>query len=186
MKKDLAEVKAYAEAMADSNRVRDVYVNKEQDKFFWQLNRQRNDIDSLKERLEWLELRAKALELANESMLEWMDNMADKLCYCTWAEVVSQVWETLSYSLSFATEFSFSRAKLSLSLSMSKSLRTIRHTTRRMLRRAVQANHLLSIQLTFLLWCQCRQSMGLSHAVLVARCSMNQQRSWCQLRSLTQ
>ena len=34
MKKDLAEVKAYAEAMADSNRTRDAYVNREQDKFF--------------------------------------------------------------------------------------------------------------------------------------------------------
>ena len=33
MKKDLAEVKAYAEAMAESNCVWDVYVNKEQDKF---------------------------------------------------------------------------------------------------------------------------------------------------------
>ena len=38
MKKDLAEVKAYAEAMADSNRVRDAYVDKEQDKFFCQVN----------------------------------------------------------------------------------------------------------------------------------------------------
>ena len=34
MKKDLAKVKAYAEAMADSNRARDAYVDKEQDKFF--------------------------------------------------------------------------------------------------------------------------------------------------------
>ena len=34
MKKDLAEVKAYAKAMVDSNRARDVYVDKEQDKFF--------------------------------------------------------------------------------------------------------------------------------------------------------
>ena len=33
MKKDLAEVKVYAEAMADSNRARDAYVDKEQDKF---------------------------------------------------------------------------------------------------------------------------------------------------------
>ena len=40
MKKDLAEVKAYAEAMADSNRARDVYVDKEQDKFFRRINRQ--------------------------------------------------------------------------------------------------------------------------------------------------
>ena len=49
MKKDLAEVKAYAEAMADSNRVRDAYVDKEQDKFFRRVNRQRADIDVLKE-----------------------------------------------------------------------------------------------------------------------------------------
>ena len=32
--KDLAEVKAYAEAMADSNHAWDVYVDKEWDKFF--------------------------------------------------------------------------------------------------------------------------------------------------------
>ena len=52
MKKDLAEVKAYAEAMADSNRARDAYVDKEQDKFFRWINRQRANIDTLKERME--------------------------------------------------------------------------------------------------------------------------------------
>ena len=52
MKKDLAKVKTYAEAMADSNRARDAYVDKEQDKFFRQVNRQRADIDALKE---WME-----------------------------------------------------------------------------------------------------------------------------------
>ena len=52
MKKDLAEVKAYAEAMAESNRARDAYVDKEQDKFFRRINRQRADIDALKERME--------------------------------------------------------------------------------------------------------------------------------------
>ena len=62
MKKDLAEVKAYAEAMADSNRARDAYVDKEQDKFFRRVNRQRVDIDALKERMERSELRARALE----------------------------------------------------------------------------------------------------------------------------
>ena len=34
MKKDLAEVKVYAKAMAKSNHARDAYVDKEQDKFF--------------------------------------------------------------------------------------------------------------------------------------------------------
>ena len=52
MKRDLAKVKVYAKAMAESNQVRDVYVDKEQDKFFCCLNWQRNDIDVLKERLE--------------------------------------------------------------------------------------------------------------------------------------
>ena len=52
MRKDLAKVKAYAEAMVDSNRARDAYVDKEQDKFFCRINRQRADIDALKEQME--------------------------------------------------------------------------------------------------------------------------------------
>ena len=91
MKKDLAEVKAYAEAMADSNHARDAYVNKEQDKFFCRLNRQQVDIDTLKDQMEWLELRVRALELENESLLACLDSMVKKLCFCTWAEVTSQV-----------------------------------------------------------------------------------------------
>ena len=91
MKKDLAKVKAYAEAMAESNHARDAYVNKEQDKFFRQVNRQQADIDALKERMERLELRARALELENESLSARLDSMLDKLCFCTRAEVTSQV-----------------------------------------------------------------------------------------------
>ena len=52
MKKDLAEVKAYAEAMAKSNQARDAYMDKEQDKFFHHLNRQRTNINALKDRME--------------------------------------------------------------------------------------------------------------------------------------
>ena len=91
MKKDLAKVKAYAEAMADSNHARDAYVNKEQDKFFRRVNQQRADIDALKEWMEQSELRARALELENESLLACLDSMVDKLCFCTRAEVTSQV-----------------------------------------------------------------------------------------------
>ena len=91
MKKDLAEVKAYAEAMADSNRVRDAYVDKEQDKFFRRVNRQRADIDALKEQMEGLELRVRVLELENESLSVRLDSMVDKLCFCTRVEVTSQV-----------------------------------------------------------------------------------------------
>ena len=77
MKKDLAEVKVYAEAMADSNCARDAYADKEQDKFFRQVNQQQADIDALKEQMEQLELRARALELENESLSAHLDSMVD-------------------------------------------------------------------------------------------------------------
>ena len=91
MKKDLAKVKAYAEAMADSNCARDAYVNKEQDKFFRHVNRQQANIDALKERMEQSDLRVRALELENELLSARLDSMVDKLCFCTQAEVASQV-----------------------------------------------------------------------------------------------
>ena len=91
MKKDLAKVKAYAKAMADSNRARDAYIDKEQDKFFHRLNRQQVNINALKDWMERLELRARALELENELLSAHLDSMVDKLCFCTWAEVTSQV-----------------------------------------------------------------------------------------------
>ena len=91
MKKDLAEVKAYTEAMAESNRARDAYIDKEQDKFFRRVNRQRADIDALKEWMERSELRVRALESENKSLSARLDSMVDKLCFCTWAEVTSQV-----------------------------------------------------------------------------------------------
>ena len=83
MKKDLAEVKVYAEAMADSNRTRDAYVDKEQDKFFRWVNRQRADIDALKERMERSELRVRALELENKSLSARLDSMhwGQRGCY---------------------------------------------------------------------------------------------------------
>ena len=55
------------------------------------VNRQRADIDALKERMERSELRARALELENESLSARLDSMVDKLCFCTRAEVTSQV-----------------------------------------------------------------------------------------------
>ena len=91
MKKDLAEAKVYAEAMAKSNHARDTYVDKEQDKFFCQLNRQQGNIDALKDCMEQLELRVRALELENKLLLARMNSMADKLCFCTQVEVTSQV-----------------------------------------------------------------------------------------------
>ena len=91
MKKDLAKVKAYAEAMADSNCARDVYVDKEQDKFFHWLNRQWVNINALKDQVERSELRVRALELENKSLSACLDSMVNKLCFCTQAEVTSQV-----------------------------------------------------------------------------------------------
>ena len=91
MKKDLAKVQAYAKAIVDSNQVWDTYINKEQDKFFHCLNRQWDDLDMLKECMEWLELRVRALELENKSLSACLNSMSDKLCFCTQAEVTSQV-----------------------------------------------------------------------------------------------
>ena len=78
-------------APSDSNCVRDMYIDKEQDKFFHRINQQWADIDALKERVGQSELRARALELENESLLARLDSMVDKLCFCTRAEVTSQV-----------------------------------------------------------------------------------------------
>ena len=91
MKKDLAKVKAYAKAMADSNCARDTYVDKEQDKFFRRLNRQQVNINALKDWMEQSELRARALELENELLSAHLDSMVDKLCFCAQVEVTSQV-----------------------------------------------------------------------------------------------
>ena len=77
--------------MADSNHARDAYVDKEQDKFFHRVNQQRADIDALKEWMEQSELRARALELENESLSAHLDSMVDRLCFCTQVEVTSQV-----------------------------------------------------------------------------------------------
>ena len=41
--------------------------------------------------MERLELRAKALELENESLSARLDSMVDKLCFCTQVKVTSQV-----------------------------------------------------------------------------------------------
>ena len=136
MKKDLAEVKAYAEAMADSNRARDAYVDKEQDKFFRRVNRQRADIDVLKEHMERLELRARALELENELLSAHLDSMVDKLCFCTRVEVTSQV---VGSEISNGRNSDVILPRLiepSPSLSTLMNLRIIRRTSRRTLSRA--------------------------------------------------
>ena len=146
MKKDLAEVKAYAEAMADSNRVRDAYVNKEQDKFFRCLNRQRVDIDALKDWMEQLELRAKALELENELLLARLDSMVDKLCFCTWVEVTSQVVGS-DLSNCKKTDVIPSRLiKPNPSLSTPTGLRIICHTSRFMPSQVSQSRALQNVR----------------------------------------
>ena len=96
MKKDLAKVKAYAKAMVDSNRARDAYVDKEQDKFFHRVNRQRADIDALKEHMERSELRARVLELENELLSACLDSMVDKLCFCTGQRLLPR-WLALKF-----------------------------------------------------------------------------------------
>ena len=169
MKKDLAEVKAYAEAMADSNRARDAYVDKEQDKFFRRINRQRADIDALKERMDRSELRARALELENESLSARLDSMVDKLCFCTWVEVTSQVVGS-EISNGRNSDAILSRStKLNPSSSTPTNLRIIRRTSRHMPSRVFLSKPCRSALPTFRLWFRVRLSMPRSLAVPVAR-----------------
>ena len=149
MKKDLAEVKAYAEAMVDSNRARDAYVDKEQDKFFQRINRQQANIDALKEWMERSELRARALELENESLLAQLDSMVDKLCFCTRAEVTSQVVGSDLSNRRKTDVIPFRLTELSLNLSSSTNLRIIRRTSRPMLSQVFLSRPLRNVQQMF-------------------------------------
>ena len=169
MKKDLAEVKAYAEAMADSNRVRDAYVDKEQDKFFHRINRQRADIDALKERMERLELRARVLELENKSLSARLDSMVDKLCFCTQVEVTSQV---VGSEISNGRNSDVILSRLiepSPSLSTPTNLRIIRRTSKLMPSRACLSKPRQNTLPTCQLWCRVRLWMPRFLVVLVAR-----------------
>ena len=170
MKKDLAEVKAYAEAMADSNRARDVYVDKEQDKFFRRVNRQWADIDALKERMERSELRARALELENESLSARLDSMVDKLCFCTRAEVTSQVIDS-EISIGRNSDVLLLRlTEPNPSLSTPTSLQITRRTSKRTASQACLSKPRRSVLPMFRLWCRVRLSLPPSLVVQVARC----------------
>ena len=169
MKKDLAEVKAYAEAMVDSNCARDAYIDKEQDKFFCQVNRQRADINALKEWMEQLELRARVLELENKSLSARLDSMVDKLCFCTRVEVTSQVvGSDLSYWRK-TDVIPFRLTEPSLSLSTPISLQTIRCILKPMPSRACQSRVLQSVQWMFPSWFQHHRLMPPFPVAWVAR-----------------
>ena len=136
MKKDLAEVKAYAKAIADSNHAWDAYVDKEQDKFFRQVNHQWANLDALKERMERSELRARALELENKSLSAHLDSMVDKLCFCTQVEVTSQVVGS-EISSGRNSDVTLPRSiEPNPSLSTLMNLRIIHRTLKRMLSQA--------------------------------------------------
>ena len=174
MRKDLAEVKAYAEAMADSNRARDAYVDKEQDKFFRRVNRQRADINALKEWMEQSELRARALELENESLLACLDSMVDKLCFCTRADVTSQVVGS-EISSERNSDVILSRLiELNLSLSTPMNLWIIHRTLKRMLSRACLSRPRRNALPTSQLWFQLRLSTPRFLVVQVVRFSTSQ------------
>ena len=174
MKKDLAEVKAYAEAMVDSNCARDTYVDKEQDKFFRWINWQRADINTLKEQMERSELRARALELENESLSACLDSMVDKLCFCTRAEVTSQVVGSDLSSWRKTDVIPSRSTGLSLSSSTLMSLQTTHRTSRLMPSQAFQSRVLQSIQQTFLSWFQHHRSMPHFHVAQAVRSSTSQ------------
>ena len=152
MKKDLAEVRAYAEAMADSNRAWDAYVDKEQDKFFHRINRQQADIDALKERMERSELRARVLELENKLLSARLDSMVDKLCFCTQAEATSQVVGSEISNERNSDTVRPRSIELSPSLSMPTNTRIIRHTSKRMRSRMCPSRLHQSVLPMYQLW----------------------------------
>ena len=170
MKKDLAEVKAYAEAMADSNCARDAYVDKEQDKFFCRLNRQQVDIDVLKDQMEQSELRVRALELENESLLACLDSMVDKLCFCTWAEVTSQVVGSDLSNWRKTDVIPTRLTKPSLSSNTPMSLQITHHISRPTPSQVYQSKPLQSIQWMFQLWFQHHWLMLPSRVAQVVKC----------------
>ena len=169
MKKDLAEVKAYAKAMADSNHVRDAYVDKEQDKFFRRVNRPRANIDALKERMERSELRSRALELENKSLSARLDSMVDRLCFCTQAEVTSQVVGSDLSNGRKTDVIPFRLIELNPSSSTPMSLRTICHTSKLTLSQAFLNKQHQNVQPMFQLSFLLHQSMLHSLVVLAAR-----------------
>ena len=173
MKKDLAEVKAYAEAMADSNCARDAYVNKEQDKFFRQVNRQQADINALKEHMERSELRARALELENESLSVRLDSMVDKLCFCTRAEVTSQVVGSEISNGRNSDVILHRSIEPSPSLSTLMNLRIIRRTSKRTLSRACLSKPRWSVLPMFQSWFRVHPLMPRFHVVQVVRYLMS-------------
>ena len=99
--------------------------------------------------MERLELRARVLELENKLLLAHLDSMINKLCFCTWAEVTSQVGgsELSDYRKTEIT--SFRSTKPSPSSSMPMSLRTILHTLRRMPSLVLLNKPLLNVQWMF-------------------------------------
>ena len=66
---------------------------------FIHLNRQQNDITRLKECLDRAEMRVRALELKNESMVVGMDSMLDRLCFCCHSEGGIQVGHPIETQL---------------------------------------------------------------------------------------
>ena len=173
MKKDLAKVKAYAEAVADSNCARDTYVDKEQDKFFRHINRQRADIDALKEHMERSELRARALELENESLSARLDSIVDKLCFCTRVEVTSQVVGSDLSSWRKTDVIPTRLTEPNPSSSMPMNPRIIPCTSRPMLSQVSLNRPPQNVQLMFRLWFQHRQLMPRSCVAQVAKSLTN-------------
>ena len=105
----------------------------------------------LKECVDQLELRARALELENKLMLAHMNSMADKLCFCTWVEVSSQV-DSFVILIQFKERLtlSFRQTTPSPSLSTMMSLQITPCTTRCTPNQVVKVNCLLNIQLMLL------------------------------------
>ena len=142
--------------------------------FFRRVNHQQADIDALKERMEWSELRARALELENKSLLARLDSMVDKLCFCTRADVTSQVVGS-EISSERNSDVILSRLiEPNPSLSTPMNLRIIHCTSKRMLSRACLSRPHWSALPMSQLWFRAHLSMPRSLVVQVARFSTSQ------------
>ena len=166
--------------------VRDIYVDKEQDKFFHWLNRQQVNINALKDCLEQSELRVRALELENELLLARLDSIVNKLCFCTQAEVISQVDSFVILIWLRKTDVILRSTEPSLNSSMLTSRQTTPHTLRLTLNRVFLSRLLWSVQQMFLLWCWLHQSMWPSYVAQDARFPMSQWSHWFWSRKTTQ
>ena len=123
--------------------------------------------------MEWSELRARALELENELLSACLDSMVDKLYFCTWMEVTSQVVGSDLSNWRKTDVIPTRLIELNQSLNTLTSLQTIHHILKPMLNRAFLSRLLQSIQQMFRSWSQLLRLIPHSCVIQVAKSLMS-------------